>query len=92
MLRAGRRRGRRRGRLDDVLSTAAARQLDRGDLDAVRRALALDPVASCMVAARVAEVGVEPFRVHGELWTAGTPEACAPDLPRGPAQRQAMAR
>jgi predicted GNAT family acetyltransferase len=27
-----------------------------------------------MVAARVDEVGVEPYRVHGELWTASTPE------------------
>ncbi|WP_460865665.1 GNAT family N-acetyltransferase [Rhodococcus aerolatus] len=57
-----------------MLRTAAVRQLGSGDLAAVRRALELDPVASCMVAARVAEVGVEAYRVHGELWTSGSPE------------------
>jgi len=32
-----------------------------------------DPVGSCMVAARVAEAGVEPAAIGGELWTLGRP-------------------
>lgn len=70
----GRLLARRRGTLGAVLRTAAARQLTHRDLAAVRRALAAEPVAACMVAARVLEHGVEPYRVHGELWTAGSPE------------------
>ncbi|EHI12910.1 GNAT family N-acetyltransferase [Mycolicibacterium thermoresistibile] len=36
---------------------------------AVRAVLDEDPVASCMVAARVAEHGVDPAAIGGELWT-----------------------
>lgn len=39
------------------------------DAAAVLQVLAEDPVASCMVAARVAEYGVEPGAIGGELWT-----------------------
>jgi uncharacterized protein len=39
------------------------------DAAAVRRVLDDDPVGSCMVAARVAEHGVEPNSIGGELWT-----------------------
>ncbi|BBX97507.1 GNAT family N-acetyltransferase [Mycobacterium lacus] len=39
------------------------------DLDAVWRVLDDDPVASCMVAARVADYGIEPNSIGGELWT-----------------------
>jgi len=39
------------------------------DLDAVRRVLDDDPVGSCMVASRVADHGVEPGAIGGELWT-----------------------
>ena len=39
------------------------------DLAAVRRVLAADPVGSCMVAARVADHGVDPGAIGGELWT-----------------------
>lgn len=39
------------------------------DLAAVSRVLADDPVGSCMVAARVADHGVEPQSLGGELWT-----------------------
>jgi predicted GNAT family acetyltransferase len=39
------------------------------DLAAVSRVLADDPVGSCMVAARVADHGVEPHAIGGELWT-----------------------
>lgn len=39
------------------------------DATAVRRVLDEDPVGSCMVASRVAEHGVEPSAIGGELWT-----------------------
>lgn len=39
------------------------------DAAAVRRVLDHDPVGSCMVAARVADHGVEPSAIGGELWT-----------------------
>jgi predicted GNAT family acetyltransferase len=39
------------------------------DAAAVSQVLADDPVGSCMVAARVADHGVEPQAIGGELWT-----------------------
>ncbi|WP_375484140.1 GNAT family N-acetyltransferase [uncultured Mycobacterium sp.] len=39
------------------------------DAAAVARVLAQDPVGSCMVAARVADHGIEPHSIGGELWT-----------------------
>lgn len=39
------------------------------DHAAVHRVLDADPVASCMVAARVADHGIEPTAIGGELWT-----------------------
>lgn len=39
------------------------------DAIAVARVLADDPVAGCMVAARVADHGVDPAVIGGELWT-----------------------
>jgi predicted GNAT family acetyltransferase len=39
------------------------------DAAAVRRVLDADQVGSCMVAARVAEHGVDPGSIGGELWT-----------------------
>ena len=39
------------------------------DAAAVLQVLAEDPVGSCMVASRVAEHGVEPGAIGGELWT-----------------------
>jgi predicted GNAT family acetyltransferase len=39
------------------------------DAVAVARVLADDPVACCMVAARVADHGVDPAVIGGELWT-----------------------
>jgi predicted GNAT family acetyltransferase len=39
------------------------------DAAAVRRVLDHDPVGSCMVAARVADHGIEPSAIGGELWT-----------------------
>lgn len=43
------------------------------DVGAVIRALDEDPVGSCMVACRVAEYGVEPSAIGGELWTRRRP-------------------
>lgn len=42
---------------------------DARDTAAVRQVLDDDPVAACMVAARVAEHGIEPSAIGGELWT-----------------------
>jgi predicted GNAT family acetyltransferase len=39
------------------------------DAHAVGRVLDADPVGSCMVAARVADHGIEPNAIGGELWT-----------------------
>lgn len=39
------------------------------DVAAVCRVLDHDPVGSCMVAARVADHGIEPSAIGGELWT-----------------------
>ena len=39
------------------------------DAGAVQRVLDADPVGSCMVAARVADHGVEPTAIGGELWS-----------------------
>ncbi|MDY6995501.1 MAG: GNAT family N-acetyltransferase [Actinomycetota bacterium] len=39
------------------------------DIAAVRQVLDADPVAACMVAARVAEHGIDPSAIGGELWT-----------------------
>ena len=44
------------------------------DVAAVGRVLADDPVGSCMVAARVADHGVDPQAIGGELWTRRSPE------------------
>ncbi|WP_205877340.1 GNAT family N-acetyltransferase [Mycobacterium camsae] len=44
------------------------------DAAAVWRVLGDNPVESCMVAARVADYGVEPNSIGGELWTRRAPE------------------
>jgi len=51
-----------------VLRLGAARPLDERDTQAVCAVLGDDPVASCMVAARVEAAGVDPWRLGGELW------------------------
>jgi predicted GNAT family acetyltransferase len=43
------------------------------DAAAVHRVLDDDPVGSCMVAARVADHGVDPTAIGGELWTRSEP-------------------
>jgi predicted GNAT family acetyltransferase len=49
---------------------ASARLLDERDGMAVRAVLAADPVACCMVAARVEVAGLDAWRLGGELWGA----------------------
>ncbi|MGF2946337.1 GNAT family N-acetyltransferase [Mycobacterium sp. Lab-001] len=44
------------------------------DAAAVRRVFDEDPVGSCMVAARVADHGVDPNAIGGELWTRRGPQ------------------
>src|SRR6478609_1700662 len=55
-----------------VLRVAGARLLDDRDRGGVRVALDEDPVAACMVAARVEVAGLDPWRLGGELWSAGS--------------------
>ncbi|MEU8900143.1 GNAT family N-acetyltransferase [Nocardia sp. NPDC048505] len=50
-----------------------ARQLANRDLAQVLRVLDADPVASCMVAARLQEFGLDSRSGHGELWSRGAP-------------------
>ncbi len=54
--------------------TRRRQPLRTSDALAVARALAVDPVASCMVAARVECYGVEPRWLGGRLWSADDPE------------------
>lgn len=47
---------------------AATRVLDAPDLDAVLEILHRDPVANAFVATRVEAVGLDPYRLGGEMW------------------------
>lgn len=58
-----------------MLGILGDRPLGAKDGDAVGRALDRDPVASCMVAARVEAYGLSPRFLGGELWTASTPDS-----------------
>jgi predicted GNAT family acetyltransferase len=51
-------------RLDDERRVSVER-----DAAAVWRVLDEDPVGACMVAARVADYGADPYAIGGELWT-----------------------
>ncbi|HEY0638890.1 MAG TPA: GNAT family N-acetyltransferase [Pseudonocardiaceae bacterium] len=55
-----------------MLKLAGARLLDNRDGHWVRAALDADPVASCMIAARVETAGTDPWRLGGELWGFGS--------------------
>lgn len=52
---------------------SGARQLANRDLTQVLRVLDTDPVASCMVAARLQEFGLDGRGSYGELWSRGGP-------------------
>ncbi|MFC4603043.1 GNAT family N-acetyltransferase [Rhodococcus kronopolitis] len=56
-----------------MLKLLGARQLGTRDRADVQAVLEADPVASCMVAARVEDLGVEPRAINGELWSRGGP-------------------
>ena len=51
-----------------MLKHASAQLLDDRHARMVRAVLATDPVMSCMVAARVENGGLDPWRLGGELW------------------------
>ncbi|MGI9000643.1 MAG: GNAT family N-acetyltransferase [Pseudonocardia sp.] len=55
-----------------MLRVAGARSLDNRDRAGVRAVLENDPVAACMVAARVEVAGLDPWRLGGELWAVGS--------------------
>ncbi|MGW0044546.1 GNAT family N-acetyltransferase [Rhodococcus sp. NPDC003348] len=57
-----------------MLKLLGARQLGARDRADVLRVLDADPVATCMVAARVQDLGVEPRSINGELWSRGGPD------------------
>ncbi|MFI6867100.1 GNAT family N-acetyltransferase [Nocardia sp. NPDC050406] len=52
---------------------SGARSLANRDLTQVLRVLDTDPVASCMVAARLQEYGLDSRGTYGELWSRGGP-------------------
>ncbi|WP_305094677.1 GNAT family N-acetyltransferase [Prescottella sp. R16] len=56
-----------------MLKLLGARQLGGRDTAQVLRVLEADPVAACMVAARVQQVGLDPRSLHGEMWSRGGP-------------------
>lgn len=56
-----------------MLKLLGARALTDRDTTEVLRTLRADPVASCMVLARIEESGIEPRSNHGELWSRGGP-------------------
>ncbi|KAA0023241.1 GNAT family N-acetyltransferase [Antrihabitans cavernicola] len=56
-----------------MLKLLGARQLGSRDTPQVLDVLDSDPVAACMVAARVQEFGLEPRAFQGELWSRGGP-------------------
>ncbi|QBJ98049.1 GNAT family N-acetyltransferase [Rhodococcus sp. ABRD24] len=56
-----------------MLKVLGARQLGDRDTAQVLRVLESDPVASCMVAARVQQTGLDPRALQGEVWSRGGP-------------------
>ncbi|QCQ90654.1 GNAT family N-acetyltransferase [Rhodococcus sp. SGAir0479] len=56
-----------------MLKLLGARQLGGRDTAQVLRVLESDPVAACMVAARVQQSGLDPRALQGEMWSRGGP-------------------
>ena len=54
-----------------MLKLLGARQLGGRDTAQVLRVLEADPVAACMVAARVQQSGLDPRALQGEMWSRG---------------------
>ncbi|MGY2064850.1 GNAT family N-acetyltransferase [Blastococcus sp. SYSU DS0619] len=55
-----------------MLRAPGARVLDEADEPAVRRLLATDPVAACVIAGRVEAAGTAPLALGAPLWGIGT--------------------
>ncbi|MCZ2859904.1 GNAT family N-acetyltransferase [Blastococcus sp. VKM Ac-2987] len=55
-----------------MLRASGARVLDEADEPAVRRLLATDPVAACVIAGRVEVAGTAPLALGAPLWGIGT--------------------
>ncbi|MGZ4597288.1 MAG: DUF4081 domain-containing protein, partial [Actinomycetes bacterium] len=51
-----------------MLRTSSLRVLGNADLPAALELLDRDPVANVFVASRVRSVGLEPWRLGGEMW------------------------
>ena len=60
-----------------MLKLLGARQLGSAGHADVLQVLDADPIATCMVAARVQEFGVDPRAINGELWSRGGPGGVA---------------
>lgn len=58
-----------------MLKLLGAKALTSRDTNEVVRVLRRDPVASCMVLARVEEAGIEPRTNYGEMWSRGGPNS-----------------
>lgn len=58
-----------------MLKLLGAKPLSGKDTSSVLRVLDADPIASCMIAARVQEYGLDPRSFHGEMWSRGGPDA-----------------
>lgn len=57
-----------------MLKLLGAKPLGGRDTAHVLRVLDNDPIASCMIAARVQESGLDPRLFHGEMWSRGGPD------------------
>lgn len=57
-----------------MLKLLGAKPLGIRETAQVLRVLDADPIASCMVAARVQESGLDPRSFNGEMWSRGGPE------------------
>lgn len=57
-----------------MLKLLGAKPLSGKDTAHVLRVLDADPVASCMIAARVQDSGLDPRSFHGEMWSRGGPD------------------
>ncbi|MET0196687.1 DUF4081 domain-containing protein [Rhodococcus sp. RS1C4] len=57
-----------------MLKLLGAKPLSNKDTASVLRVLDADPIATCMIAARVQESGLDPRSFHGEMWSRGGPQ------------------
>ncbi|MET0316951.1 MAG: GNAT family N-acetyltransferase [Rhodococcus fascians] len=57
-----------------MLKLLGAKPLSNKDTASVLRVLDADPIATCMIAARVQESGLDPRSFHGAMWSRGGPQ------------------